>query len=245
MNVEDYIKLALAVGEAVKKVAPGETYVGPATSLYSYPFLESCFKAGLLKYWSAVSVHPYRPTLPPETAGANYQTLRDLITKYGAPNTHVPIICSEWGYSTKWGLVGDQSNQARIAVRTILSNLANGIPLTIWYDWAPEPDLALITPPLHPTPAYAALRALTSALSGYRFERQLPANAGDYLLQFKNGDKSALVAWTTGTPHAVTVPVNGPFRLIGTMGETLPGPPPAGRGVSVPVSQAPQYLVSQ
>ena len=45
-----------------------ETYVGPATSTIDFKFLEACFKAGLLEYWSAVSVHPYR-LQDPETAG--------------------------------------------------------------------------------------------------------------------------------------------------------------------------------
>ena len=245
MNVEDYIKLALAVGEAVRKIAPNEAYIGPATSLFSYPFLESCFKAGLLKYWSAVSVHPYRPTQGPETATVNYEYVRGLIKKYAPPNTQIPIICSEWGYSTKWGVVGDQNNQARIAVRTILSNLANRIPLTVWYDWAPEPDLALVNPPLHPTPAYAALRALTSTLGGYRFDRQLPASSGDYLLQFTDGEKTSIAGWTTGPPHAVAVPLNNRFRAIGTMGEAVASPPPSGRGISITLTQAPQYVVPQ
>ena len=47
-KVDVYTKLALAVGEAIQKVAPKENYIGPATSLIDMPFLEGCFKAGLL-----------------------------------------------------------------------------------------------------------------------------------------------------------------------------------------------------
>ena len=66
-NVDDYTKLALAVGKALHNAEPGETYVGPATSTIDFNFLEACFKAGLLEYWFAVSVHPYRQK-DPETA---------------------------------------------------------------------------------------------------------------------------------------------------------------------------------
>src|SRR5205823_7504269 len=66
-NVDDYTQLALAVGKALRAAVPEAVYVGPATSTIPFPFLEACFKAGLLEYWSAVSVHPYRQT-DPETA---------------------------------------------------------------------------------------------------------------------------------------------------------------------------------
>jgi hypothetical protein len=63
-NVEDYVKLALAVGRAIRDAAPQEVYIGPATSGIKFDFLEACFQAGLLDYWRAVSVHPYRQTDP-------------------------------------------------------------------------------------------------------------------------------------------------------------------------------------
>src|SRR5207249_12142795 len=55
-NVDDYAKLALAVGKALREAEPGETYIGPATSTIDFKFLEPLFKAGLLEYWSAFSV---------------------------------------------------------------------------------------------------------------------------------------------------------------------------------------------
>ena len=44
--------------------------VGPACSTMDFKFLEACFKGGLLDYWSAVTVHPYRQTAPETVAAA-------------------------------------------------------------------------------------------------------------------------------------------------------------------------------
>src|SRR5258708_6729007 len=77
-NVADYVALALAVGKALREAQPGETYIGPATSELDFPFIEACFKAGLLEYWSAVSVHPYRQG-GPESVAEEYRRLRMMI----------------------------------------------------------------------------------------------------------------------------------------------------------------------
>ena len=65
-------------------------------------FLEECFRAGLLEHLDAVSVHPYRSyDRGPETAGANYARLRELIKKYApAAKRSLPILSGEWDYAT-------------------------------------------------------------------------------------------------------------------------------------------------
>jgi polysaccharide biosynthesis protein PslG len=76
-NAVDYSKLAIEVGKAIRSAAPQERYIGPATSRIDMPFLEVCFKAGLLKYWDAVSVHPYRRAKQdPESTAEEYAKLR-------------------------------------------------------------------------------------------------------------------------------------------------------------------------
>jgi len=47
------------------------------------PFLEGCFKVGLLDYWSAVSVHPYSRVDPEST---DFRVLRS----YAAPSLSTP-----------------------------------------------------------------------------------------------------------------------------------------------------------
>ena len=67
-NAAEYAALAKATGAALRKAGllgeKGEAFIGPATSTIDLPFLEECFKAGLLSDWDAVSVHPYRQQAP-------------------------------------------------------------------------------------------------------------------------------------------------------------------------------------
>src|SRR5258707_901781 len=80
-SVEDYIKLALVTGKAIREVAPDEIYVGPTTSETPYPYHEACYKAGLLPFWDAVSIHPYRQR-DPETSAPEFHKLRALISHF-------------------------------------------------------------------------------------------------------------------------------------------------------------------
>ena len=98
-KVSDYVKLALETSKAIHDAAPDEKIIGPAVWGLDFEFIEECFRAGLLSYWSAVSVHPYRKT-EPETVVADYARLRNLIAKYAPAGKRVPIISSEWGYSS-------------------------------------------------------------------------------------------------------------------------------------------------
>ena len=132
-NVDDYVKLALAVGRAIREAEPHEIYTGPAAYTIDFPFLEACFKAGLLEYWSAVSVHPYRHS-GPEAAANEYRRLRSLIVQYAPRGKRVPIVSGEWGYSSAWKEF-DELSQGKMLAREWLTNLSNDIPLSIWYDW--------------------------------------------------------------------------------------------------------------
>ena len=104
-DVNDYVTLALAVGRAFREGAPGERLIGPATSGIDFDFLEACFKAGLLEYWSAVSVHPYRRS-DPETAATDYCRLRAMIKTYAPINVQSPTsnVQSPFGTKGHWTL---------------------------------------------------------------------------------------------------------------------------------------------
>lgn len=269
---EVYAKLALAVGEAIQKTAPKEIYVGPATSLIDMPYLEACFKAGLLRYWSGVTVHPYR-FQDPETVLPEYQALRALIAKYAPPGRTIPILQGEWGWASVyrkdillgWAQMREGMNdelQGQLLARQWLINIAAGIPLSIWYDWHddgpsptdPEQHCGMVLYPYHegrnpvytPKPAYWAARTLTSVLEGHRYEKSLPVGKpGDYVLVFRRGRAVRLAAWTVASePQTVTIPVKeGPCLVIGHKGENR-GTLPAVQGVvSLPLSNTPQYLV--
>lgn len=228
-NVQDYAQLALAVGRALRDAAPHETYIGPACSTMDYKFLEACFKAGCLEYWSAVSVHPYRQKNP-ESVAADYLKLRELITRYALGSRQMPIISGEWGYSSGWKNFDDQK-QGKYLSRELLTNIACGVPVSIWYDWhddgtdAKEPEHHFGTvhyefregqdPMYEPKPAYVAMKALSTALSGYTFEKRLDvSNDKDWVLLFHGPGGPRVVAWTTGDPHEADIPNSvGKIRL--------------------------------
>ncbi len=253
-NVDDYAKLALAVGKAIREAAPEETYVGPAVSTMDFKFLETCFKAGLLEYWSAVSVHPYRQS-PPETVAADYAKLRELISQYGPKDKKIPILSGEWGFSSAWEKF-DAAKQGKYLPRQWLTNLSNGVPISIWYDWHDDgsdpkeaehhfgtvhfQEHAGRDPLYDPKPAYAAAKTLTSQLAGCHFvERMHVGGADDYVLKFQKGDEIRLAAWTTSaTPHDVEV--EGDFAAVGHTGEPLPDK----HGAVLHLTDAPAYLRS-
>jgi hypothetical protein len=261
-NVKDYIVLALEVGEAIRTVAPGEVYIGPASALIDFHFLDACFKAGLLNYWSAVSVHPYRQR-DPEGVAEELRLLRQLIAAYAAQGKQVPIIAGEWGYPSIWNWEGmDEAKQGKLLAREFLNNLANGVPLTIWYDWHddsadpkdPGSHFGLVRfpyepdshPVYRPKPAYLALQTLTRVLSGYQFGRRLPAGGpDDYVLLFTKDGGARLVAWTTSSAkHEVIIPAGrGQFSITDHLGQSL-RPARAHKGkLGITLTDAPRYLV--
>jgi len=216
-DAAQYTTLALATAKAIREADPQATIIGPASAGFPWEFLESVFKSGVLEYLDAVSVHPYRnPQHPPETAAPDYQKLRGLIERYAAPTKQgrLPILSGEWGYSTYTKGVGLET-QAAYAARQQLSNLLNGVPLSIWYDWkndGPDPNenehnFGTVLPDLTPKPAYVAIKTLTRELSGYRIARRLalPGDKDYALLCTNRAGEQKLAAWTLGEPHAISL----------------------------------------
>ncbi len=213
----------------------------------AWNFLERCFALGLPALIDAVSVHPYRLG-PPESATSDYQRLRALLARYApAGKTHLPILCSEWGYSLTW--VSAQQQAAYLA-RLTLINLMNNLPLTIWYNWQDGPDpkqrddnFGLVTFHGQPKPVYYAAQTLTEELTHFQYTDHLSLpSAADYALRFTNGPASKHVVWTTGDAHTVTVPVMGTsVTLTSLAGEKRVLSVVNGQ-VTLELSDSPQYL---
>ena len=219
-NAEQYTALALAAAKAMREAEPQAAIIGPASSGFPWEFLETFLKSGMLEYLDAVSVHPYRrPTKPPETAAADYERLRALIARYTPPSrkTPIPILSGEWGYST-WKRGVTLETQGAFAARQQLSNLLNGVPLSIWYDWKNdgtdpnenEHNFGTVLPDLTPKPAYVAIRTLTRELNGCRIVRRLtlPDDKDHALLCEDKAGYQKLAAWTLGEPHTARIEIN-------------------------------------
>ena len=293
-NPQEYVALALAVGRAFHEAVPDEKLIGPATSEIDFAFLESCFKAGLLKYWSAVSIHPYRRA-DPETAAQDYCRLREMIRTYapsgeiqrptsnvqgpirtGGPPvpmgrlprwggssdrvTAMPIISSEWGYSSAWPGVSEEK-QGQILARSWLTNVANGISLSIWYDWRDdgsdtnnaEHHFGTVSPVFHerrdpvydPKPAYLAAKTLTGFFKGYRFEKRLDlGGAEDYLLAFRKDGEVRFAAWTTASEaREVVLPLNaGRYATTRHTGQNGIVTSADQKGLRITLTAAPVYI---
>ncbi|MGQ0762649.1 MAG: cellulase family glycosylhydrolase [Acidobacteriota bacterium] len=270
-NVNEYIALAQMVGRAWQAEVPNEMLIGPATSGIDADFLEACFKGGLLNYWDGVSVHPYRQTNP-ESVADEYCVLRETISRYGTASgseriknssLDMPIISGEWGYSSVWRGMNEQI-QGELLARQFLTNVANGIPISIWYDWRddgpdprePEHHFGLVrhrhypgrTPIYDPKPAYHAARTLNTFLNGYTFERRISVgSAGDYVLLFRRGGDYRIAAWTSSpVTHRVTLPgMTGPFRANTFTGEVTRQPLSSTQGLTLEISSAPIYLTAR
>ena len=235
-----YVHLALATGIALRDAAPDEIYVGPACGGVDMDFLEHCFKVGLLNYWQAVTIHPYRTTNP-ETM--DYQPLKDLIAKYAPAGKTIPIISGEWGYSVipegkTYSFVTSDAQQASYFDREMLWNMMNGIPLSIWYDWrndfekegATEANFGLTHfPPLtgqptvfQPKPSYFAASFFLKTLGEYHYDRSLPlAGVTDgYLVSFAKKHDHRYTAWTTAdAPKDTVLPLPpGKYTVYDIMG---------------------------
>lgn len=255
-NVEEYAKLALAVGKSLRAATPDEPYIGPACSTMDFKFLEACFKAGCLEYWSAVSVHPYRQK-DPETVVADYAKLRDLIKRYASAGKQIPIISGEWGYSSGWKKF-DEERQAKYLPRELLTNLASGVPISIWYDWhddgtnpaEPEHHFGTVHNEYHeqresvydPKPAYVAMKQMADALKGAKFEKRIDlGQESDWGLVFRDATGERLALWTTGEPHETSIPdLPGRWTIMGPEGPKVVS---AENQIRMRLENSPQYLV--
>ncbi|HTG94504.1 MAG TPA: cellulase family glycosylhydrolase [Pyrinomonadaceae bacterium] len=236
-NVNEYIQLAQEVGKQFRASVPAEKLIGPATSGIDFAFLEACFKAGLLDYWSAVSVHPYRQEAP-ETVSPDYARLRDLI-RTSKPGADIPIISSEWGYSAVWAGM-DVEKQGALLARQWFINISNGIPLSIWYEWRndgmdaqePEHHFGTVTYQYVPKFPYLAAKTFSRFFDGYTFVKRIDIGGlDDFVFVFQKGSDTRIAAWTiTKRPHRIRLSLGaGKYELINHLGDSLPSvtTPPA------------------
>lgn len=218
-NARQYAAMVAAASKAMRQADPTATIIAPAMAGIQLDYLDTLFSAGVLKYINAVSLHPYRDNPPPpripETVGPDFQNVRSLIAQYAPAGDTIPIVSSEWGYSTCSPSLGGVSRQtqADYFARMQLFNLYSGVPLSIWYDWMNDGLIdkigrhrGVVDYYLNPKPAYITVTVLTRELPGYRvIERYNDGDTSDVILVMENaGDSVKVAAWTTGASHQVS-----------------------------------------
>jgi len=236
-NATAYALMANCVGKAIKTATPNEAYIGPALSQFDQAYFITTFQNGVLEYFDAVTVHPYRPNNP-ETVISDWEWLASTVKQYAPSGKNIPLISSEWGYPSL-GSFSDM-DQAQYIVRSWLTNVYMSCPVTIWYDWHDDCtnnsyDECLFgtvqnqyypgrNPVYNSKPAYLAAQTLTKNLNGYWVSSRINAgsSSNDFILQFTNSaSKLAYAGWTSGTNDTISFSISGCFSLIGMLGAVI------------------------
>ncbi len=252
-SADDYSKLVAETGPLVKKADPTGLIVAPATSGIPLGWLEQCFKQGLLSHIDVLSVHPYR-SKPPETVIADYTALRELIGRYAPNGKPIPVISGEWGYSNiNWDknpLSNEQ--QAQYLARMFLTNLHQGIAVSIWYDWKNdgtdpnerEHNFGTVGHDLRPKTAYLAAKTLASTLAGYTIKSRMNLSSDkDFVFRMATKNKPGIVFWTIGQEHELTLPLKaGEGTLIDMFGNKTEISWQTAE-LKIRLSPSPQYLL--
>ncbi len=213
-NWDDYAALALTTTQAIRKADPDATIIAPAASGFGLDFISYLGQKGVLAQLDGVSVHPYRGN-EPESARTEWTVLRSIVDRYSG-GRGIPLLSGEWGYSTG----GEhervtEDTQADYLTRQWLSNLAMGVPVSIWYDWkddGPDPNerehrFGTVRQDLSPKPSYVAARQLVNRLRGFRLARRV--DIGDpnaWVLVFRKGNEAALACWKSAGNASVALP---------------------------------------
>jgi hypothetical protein len=162
---------------------------------------------------TAISVHPYRKTSRPEDMLPAMDALRCEIDAARTGKPALPVVISEFGYSTYSRGVSEPT-QAAYALRFYFSTLSRRLPLAVLYAWqddgrdANEEEhgygiLRAGRPnPGHGNfykPAFHALRRMNQHLVGYQLREVLDLGAPAMGLRLSKGTAgetiTAYVAW--------------------------------------------------
>ncbi|KAL9647511.1 hypothetical protein ABK040_006871 [Willaertia magna] len=216
-NPYNYYLLAKTVFELKEKVVPNEILVGPASTQMGFDFLEIIFQLGVLNYFDAVTVHPYRDDVP-ETVIPDYKRLKQLIEKYKPKDKDIPMICGEWGYSLLSPNVTNSNNpfdmQGKILSRMFLVNIANEMKVSIWYDWKDDCTNTTYNEcwfgavqqdyfpnseeyPFIPKSPYIAMKGIYKVLNGYEFKEIIVQENNLFVYRFieKQNNRDVYVGW--------------------------------------------------
>lgn len=175
----------------------------------------------------------------------------------------IPIMSGEWGYSERFKNQ-NEVNQGKTLAREFLINAANGIFLSIWYDWHDDGEdpknaehhFGIVHHAVlkegqllyKPKPAYFAAKTLAETFRGFHWDRPvLGGEDNDYLALFVDEKQTArkVAAWTTAhQPHDVTIQIQGIFHVANYLGEDLGEKTAGPDGLHITLSDGPIYLSS-
>lgn len=266
---EDYFSAIEAAMKAMRDVDSSCIIIAPSICGFKWDFLDPFFKHDLLKYVSAVSIHPYCWG-EPESQFLSYLRLRYIISTFNkATGKKVPIVCGEWGYSRvslDFGKkrIRNQDEQGALVARSILVSLMAGTPMHIIYQIQDyhednrlediEAHYGLLTVNEKQKSAYQTVKTIISQLGDLKFEKQLLSRSvnslkiqiGDYAALFNGKTRSVIVGWTTSHPHDALVQLPGlPVKKVDMKGNAQPIPPMAAGSEAKPLKLVQIRLTSE
>ena len=217
-NPEAYAALASATCKAIKEAVPDAKVIGAATASipgrawvpgkteFTLPLLQSPAAACL----DGISYHSYRYSRltpgpkTPESVMDDNKNARAFIDHH-APRREKPLalINTEWGYTLT---MLSPEQQAAYVMRTYLSNMLSGVPVTIWYEWQDrghddsnsEHYYGLLNRDKTPKLALQAAQAVLPFIKDATFDHRVAmADKDDYAIVLKRPDNTrSLVFWT-------------------------------------------------
>lgn len=233
VDVAAYVRLASATCEAIRSVDANARIIGPAAADFpnerdpTQPRLfEAFLQSPSLNCFDAVSLHAYRGGHKiPESISDNFLEFQDYIRRH-KPGKVLPIIISEWGYSTSRI---PSELQAAYMLRALIINMLNGVSSSIWYEWRNsrnngtedyESNFGLRTFNNAEKPGWAALRPVFSQLRDAKVVSKLDTGsrtAYTVLIKYFDGTPF-LLAWTAkegqGARETLSLRESGAVRNI-------------------------------
>ncbi len=199
-----YAALALKAAKSMRSADPNCRIIAPGISTIDDAFLKKVLSTELLGLIDGVSVHPYRAS-GPETVVKDYERVQEII-RARAPlgRENLPVVCSEWGYSTAPSTGINDDRQAMYLSKLWLLSAAAGSPVSIYYGWkddGPDPKninhrFGMVKSNLAPKPAFDAARLTTKAFKGCSiFKRMQKKDPLDWVIIGVGEGKMVRAMW--------------------------------------------------
>lgn len=229
-DVDAYLRLLAATARKARAADPGVVLLGPAQAGSDTAYADSCVRRGILEHIDGYSLHPYR-TSNPESLEPELASLRRILSRGGRK---VPVVVTEWGYSTGDAAVPPRT-QARFLARMRLFALVEDLPILFWYDWMDNGEDSLerenrygmmghnvdFRKEILHKPVLLAQVQVSKVLQGAKLVRRQTVDTATRVVELARGGARALVVWrfAPGEPSLV-MSLPGTIRCLDMTGQT-------------------------
>jgi polysaccharide biosynthesis protein PslG len=261
-NVQEYVTLLREAVSAIHRADPAAKVVSGGVSRFDLKFLQKAIDPGLAAGLSAIGVHPY-PKGGPERIGPEIEKLRKWARQ--SFGERLEIWDTEWGYSSTNSAGRAPGNghsdegrlqQARLAVREILTVWNVEFPLGVWYDLQddgpdagnPEQNYGLLDANGAAKPAVRAVRTVLTAVRGRRYAGMIQhAPSGMHAMRFDGPADVLFIVWndTAGKRQTIRYTKENLVSVTSWMSSTVEPKADSSRETQMEIDDAsgPIYLL--